>query len=109
MPNRPIRFARLAGLAAAAALSAGTLAAASLAHAQIRGDFDQADANHDSRVTLQEFQAYATQQLTSRSGPMAQRFKQLSPDKQTALVKRRFDKADSSHKGYLTRQDWAGS
>lgn len=82
---------------------------ASSADAQMRGNFAEADADHDGKVTLQEFQAYATQQLQAHDGPMAHRFKQLSADQQAAILQKRFEKADSSQKGFLTQQDWSGS
>jgi len=94
----------LMSIAALAALST-----ASVANAQMRGNFEEADADHDGKVTLQEFQTYATQQLKAHDGPMAQRFKQLSPDQQAAILQKRFEKADSSHKGFITQQDWSGS
>ncbi len=79
------------------------------AQGQMRGSFDDADANHDGRVTLQEFESYATQQLISANGPMAQRFKQLSSQEQAARLRQRFNKKDTGHKGYLDRNDWNGS
>ena len=48
------------------------------ARAQMKGDFDAADANHDGRVTFEEFATYAHQQLDVANGAKAQRFKQLS-------------------------------
>lgn len=96
---------------ACAAIAAAfmTFAVAPAAYAQIQGDFAAADANHDGRVTLQEFQAYATQKLMAANGPMAQRFKQMNPVQQAKIIKKRFDRTDTSQKGYLTPQDWSGS
>ena len=84
---------------------AGTPATA----AQLKGNHDAADANHDGRVTLQEYEAYATSRLMAANGRMAQRFKQLSPQEQAARLQQRFAKMDSAHKGYLDRNDWNGS
>lgn len=93
--------ARFAALAIAVTL--GCLPAA---QARMRGSFDDADANHDGRVTLQEFVAYASQRLATANGPGAQRFHQLSAQQQSALLQRRFDRTDNGHKGYLDRNDW---
>lgn len=94
----------LASLALAAMLLGAPPAAA-----QMKGNFDAADANHDGKVTLQEYEAYATSRLDAANGPMAQRFKQLSPEQQTARLQQRFEKMDKAHKGYLERGDWSGS
>ncbi len=77
--------------------------------AQMRGNFDDADANHDGRVTLQEYQDYITRRLNDSSGRLAQKFKQLSPQDQAARLQKRFNKLDHDHKGYLDRKDWSGS
>jgi Ca2+-binding EF-hand superfamily protein len=78
-------------------------------HAQARGDFDTTDTNHDGRVSLQEFEAYATGRLMAANGPRAKRFKQLTPQEQQARLQQRFDQLDQAHKGYIDRNDWAGS
>jgi Ca2+-binding EF-hand superfamily protein len=82
------------------------LAGATLAHARMRGDFDAADANHDGRVTLQEYQSYATSRLMDANGRIAKRFKRLPPEEQAERLQQRFEKADHGHKGYLDRKDW---
>lgn len=79
------------------------------AQARMLGNFDEADVNHDGKVSLQEYQAYATQQMASRSGRLAQRFKALSPQDQQARLKQRFDAADSDRNGVLDRKEWSGS
>ena len=79
------------------------------AQAQIRGNFNDADANHDGHVTLQEFEVYATSRLMAANGPMARRFKQLSPADQAARLQVRFDRLDRGHKGFLDQNDWNGS
>jgi Ca2+-binding EF-hand superfamily protein len=76
------------------------------AHAQMKGDFDAADSNHDGRVTFEEFAAYAKQQLAGAGGRKARKFRQLSAEQQTAALRKRFDQADHAHRGYLDRSDW---
>jgi Ca2+-binding EF-hand superfamily protein len=78
-----------------------------VAHAQMKGDFDAADSDHNGRVTFEEFAAYANQQMDMSNGRKAQRFKQLSSDQQSTVLRKRFDKADRNHKGYLDRSDWS--
>jgi hypothetical protein len=103
-----IRFATKTAPRCATLALAMTLAALPPALARMRGNFDDADANHDGRVTLQEFMAYATRSLSAASGPRAQRFNHLDPQQQSALLQQRFNKADTGHKGYLDRGDWNG-
>ena len=105
LPAEADRVRRLPTTAAALAwviLLAGTRAA----HSQARASFDEADVNHDGRVTLQEFETYATNRLMAATGRVAQKFKHLSPQDQEARLQRRFEKADKGHKGYLDRTDW---
>ena len=71
--------------------------------------FDKLDANRDGRVTQQEFMAATGQHLMTGSGKAAQRFQKLSPERQAAVLQRRFDKLDEGHKGYLTRDDLAAA
>lgn len=85
------------------------VAGAPPAEARNLGSFAAADANHDGRVTLQEFEAYETARLMAANGPMAERFKALSPQEQAARIEQRFDKLDSDDKGYLDQADWNGS
>lgn len=91
---------RLAAAAALLALVATTSVRA------MAGGFAAADADHDGKVTLPEFQAYATRMLAAGTGPVARRFQQLSPGQQAKRLQQRFDKVDSNHKGYLTPEDW---
>ena len=79
------------------------------AHAQMKGNFDDADANHDGHVTLSEFDSYVEKRMTSANGPRAQMFKQMTPDEQAIRLKQRFDSLDTGHKGYLDRADWSRS
>jgi Ca2+-binding EF-hand superfamily protein len=92
-----------------AAAVAVTLLSASIAEAQVKGNFDDADTNHDGRVTLQEYQTYTTNRLMQANGPRAQKFKELSPEEQAARLQQRFNTLDKGHKGYLDRADWSGS
>ena len=77
--------------------------------AQVHGNFDDADANHDGKITLQEFETYATRRLMAGKGRMAQGFRYLSPDDQKARLKKHFDAADIDHNGVLDRKEWSGS
>lgn len=90
----------------ALAVAGAVLSGSGPAMAQMKGNFAAADANHDGRVTLLEFQAYATNRLMAVNGPRAQRFKQLSPQDQAARLQRRFERMDVGHKGYLVPSDW---
>jgi Ca2+-binding EF-hand superfamily protein len=94
------------GIATLAAIAA--LAATPCVHAQAQGSFDEADANKDGHVTLQEFAAYNTKRLMAGSGRLARRFQQLTPEQQSARLEQRFQKLDRDHKGYLDRSDWKG-
>jgi hypothetical protein len=108
MENRMSDTAKFLSLRFAAVAVTAALFAAP-AYARMRGNFDQADANHDGHVTLQEYEAYASARLAAANGRLAQKFKALSPAEQTAKIEQRFAKADAGHKGYLDRQDWNGS
>lgn len=101
------RARKMVSRIAACALAAAPLAA-SPAQARMLGSFDAAEANHDGRVTFQEFDAYESQRLMGADGPLAQRFKELSPEQQTARLQQRFNRLDSGEKGYLDRSDWNG-
>ncbi|MCB8881897.1 hypothetical protein ACELLULO517_16760 [Acidisoma cellulosilytica] len=85
---------------------AGTLALAPMALAQMKGNFAVADANHDGRVTFPEFDAYAMQMLANANGPLAQRFKAMTPQQQQSILQKRFAKRDQGNKGYLDQNDW---
>ena len=98
----------LALFAASVLVATSGLAGGASAQDRIRGDFDAADANHDGRVTLQEYEAYAKSRLAAADGTLAQRFKQLSAEDQEARLRLRFEKMDHVGKGYLDRKDWNG-
>ena len=85
------------------------LLAACAAHAQMKGNFDDADANHDGKVTLQEYKDYVADRLSTANGRIARRFKQLSPEDQAQRLQKRFSKMDHGQKGYLDHKDWSGS
>ena len=85
------------------------LLVAGAAQAQMKGNFDDADANHDGHVTLQEYKDYVTTALATANSRIARKFKQLSPEDQAARLQKRFDKMDHGQKGYLDRKDWSGS
>jgi len=101
--------ARRPPLAAAALALLMVFAGARAAHSQTRTTFGEADTNHDGRVTLQEFESYIARRLKGASGPVAQKFRQLSPQEQEARIQDRFEKADQGHKGYLDRTDWVAA
>ncbi len=90
----------------ASALVGILLLAATSAQAQPPDRFARADANHDGRVTFREYAAFVETQLARANGPKAQRFRSLDPEKQAALLQRRFDRLDRDHKGYLEPADW---
>ncbi len=96
-------------MSALALLAVAGLMAACAAQAQMKGNFDDADANHDGRVTLQEYKDYVANRLSSANGRIARRFKQLSPEDQAQRLQKRFNKMDRGEKGYLDRNDWSGS
>lgn len=105
MSTQPCRSSRRLATAALAVTILGT----PLAHAQMRRNFNDADVNHDGRITLQEFESYATQRLMTGTGFRAQRFQQMSAQQRQAVLQRRFGQMDHGHKGYLDRSDWNAS
>jgi Ca2+-binding EF-hand superfamily protein len=96
-------------MSCAALVAVVGLLAACAAQAQMKGNFEDADANHDGKVTLQEYKDYVTNHLSTANGRIARRFKQLSPEEQAQRLQKRFNKMDHSQKGYLDRNDWSGS
>ena len=80
--------------------------AAQAKQAKMVGSFSAADTNHDGRVTLQEFQAYATSQFLASSSRRAEKFKEMSPSERAERIQHRFEKLDSGNKGYLVPTDW---
>jgi Ca2+-binding EF-hand superfamily protein len=97
------RLARSAALVAVIGLMG-----ACATQAQMKGNFDDADANHDGHVTLQEYKDYVTARLATATGRIARKFQQLSPADQAARLQKRFTKMDHGQKGYLDRKDWSG-
>lgn len=89
-------------------VAAAALAVIAPAQAQVKGNFDDADTNKDGHVSLQEYEAYATQRLLAGTGRLARRFQQLSPEERSARLGKRFNKLDHGHKGYLDKNDWTG-
>ncbi len=78
----------------------------SAAYAQPDKRFERADADHDGRVTLQEYETFAGNRLMRAKGPHAQKFRSLAPEQQAAVLQKRFHKLDREHKGYLTPEDF---
>ncbi len=103
------RYAGSTRWARAALVMGLGLCGASGAYAQAKGNFDDADANHDGKVTLQEYQDYTTRRLNASEGRLARRFKKLSPEDQSQRLHKRFHKLDHDHTGSLDRKDWSGS
>ena len=71
--------------------------------------FDVADRNHDGRVTLSEFETWATERLLAGNSIRARRFRAMSPALRDARLRYRFDAMDVGHKGTLDRADWTGA
>lgn len=107
--TKEITVSRSAKKMTAVLLGFAALAAWALpAQARMLGDFQAADTNRDGKVSLQEYQAYATKQMAGRNGRLAQRFKALSPQDQQVRLKQRFDAADANHDGSLDQKEWGG-
>jgi hypothetical protein len=105
MSRQSCRSSRRLAIAALAV----TILGMPLAHAQMRGNFNDADTNHDGRITLQELECYTTQHLMAGTGFRAQRFQKMSAQQQQVVLQQRFEQMDHGHKGYLDRSDWSGS
>lgn len=90
----------------ALALSVLFLGLATAAHAQTDKRFERADANHDGRVSLQEYENFTGNRLMKAKGPWAQKFQALDPEQQATVLERRFHKLDKDHKGYLVPEDF---
>ena len=70
--------------------------------------FARADADHDGRVNLQEFQNFAGDRLMKAKGKFGQKFRSLDPEQQAALLEKRFHKLDRDNKGFLLPADLHG-
>ena len=68
-----------------------------------------ADVNGNGHVTLLEFEAYAAQQLVVGTGFRGQRFREMSPQEQQAVLQECFKQMDYGNKGYLDRDEYNGS
>ncbi len=88
------------------ALSVLFLGLASATHAQTDKRVERADADHNGRVTLQEYENFVGDRLMKAKGPQAQRFRSLDPEQQATILERRFHKLDKDHKGYLVPGDF---
>jgi hypothetical protein len=67
--------AESASLRIGAVVKARTLSQACEVHTEAKGNFHNADTDHDGHVTLQEFEACAMNRLAAANGPRAQAFK----------------------------------
>jgi hypothetical protein len=81
-------------------IAATSVAGARVASAQVK-PYCAADMNSDGRVTLQEYESWATNRLMAVNGARAQRFKELTPQRQAALLQRRFEMLDLNRLGFL--------
>lgn len=83
----------------------GGIAVTGFAGARVAGAQAQAycaaDINHDGRVTLEEFESWARNRLMAANGARAQRFKELTPQRQATALQHRFEKLDITHHGFL--------
>jgi hypothetical protein len=52
-------------------------------------------------VTLQEYESWARNRLMVANGARAQRFEELSPERQATILQHRFEKLDINHHGFL--------
>ncbi len=68
--------------------------------------FQAADANHDGRISQDEFEAFARARMASSGGMRAAMFGRLAPEDQKARLDEKFAQMDSGGKGYLTPDDW---
>jgi hypothetical protein len=68
--------------------------------------FTRADANHDGRVSFQEYESFVGGRMMKARGPRAEKFRSLNPEQQVTLLQKRFQKLDHGHKGYLEPADW---
>lgn len=94
------------GIAKKLILATAILSVASVAHAQGGSRFAKADANHDGRVTLREYENFVGSRLSKAQNPRAERFRQLDPERQASVLQKRFQKLDRGQKGYLVPADW---
>lgn len=68
--------------------------------------FQTADANHDGRISQDEFAAFARARMASSGGMRAAMFGRLAPEDQKARLDEAFARMDSGGKGYLEPDDW---
>lgn len=82
-----------------------------VAHAQSAQSakrFDRADANHDGRLSLQEYETFTGDRLMKAKGKFGQKFRSLDPEQQAAVLEKRFHKLDKDNKGFLVPADLPG-
>lgn len=68
--------------------------------------FQVADANHDGRISHEEFEVFARSRMATAGGMRAAMFKRLTPEEQKARLDAKFAQMDTKGKGYLTPDEW---
>lgn len=97
MPRFPHKLPLVAIISVMAATG---VAGARVASARAQA-YCAADMNRDRRVTLQEYESWAIDRLLAANGAWAQRFKELTPQRQATILQRRFEKLDINRQGFL--------
>lgn len=69
-------------------------------------DFNDADTNHDGRLSFDEFNTEVRKILSSRDDFSSRGFAMLPTSAQDAVLNDEFHKMDHSQKGYLNVNDW---
>ena len=75
------------------------------ASAQAVDRFARMDLDQDGKITLQEFETVVGNQFRQGKGRKAEFFRSLSPEKQAAILQKRFQRLDRGNKGYLVPDD----
>ncbi|MGX7345397.1 EF-hand domain-containing protein [Acetobacter pasteurianus] len=69
-------------------------------------DFNDADTNHDGRLSSDEFDTEVRKILSSRDDFSSRGFAMLPTSAQNAVLNDEFHKMDHGQKGYLNVNDW---
>lgn len=69
-------------------------------------DFNDADTNHDGRLSFDEFDTEVRKILASRNDFSSRGFAMLPTSAQDAVLNDEFRKMDHGQKGYLNVNDW---
>ncbi|MBS0966476.1 EF-hand domain-containing protein [Acetobacter okinawensis] len=68
--------------------------------------FRSADANHDGRLSYEEFEKEVRTILENKDDFEGRGFRLLGEETQKAILNERFRKMDIGNKGYLVLSDW---